>query len=239
MESRLLTSLSRRRRRAELMDQEGLGKTEHFAALRGLARINWLSRSDAILWPSIERLARANRCSTIRVLDLATGGGDVPLALMRRAMRTGLNLRIDGCDVSPQAVEFARRKGAGTGLSVSFFTLDVLNEALPAGYDVLTCSLFLHHLDEADAASFLRKAADATGRNLLINDLVRDPVAYALAWMGCHLLTRSPVVRHDGPVSVAAAFSLAEVRVLAQRAGLHNASLVRRWPRRFLLSWSR
>ena len=43
------------------MDQEGLHEPEHFAALQGLARINWLSRSDAILWPRIERLARANR----------------------------------------------------------------------------------------------------------------------------------------------------------------------------------
>jgi 2-polyprenyl-3-methyl-5-hydroxy-6-metoxy-1,4-benzoquinol methylase len=239
MGPQFLTSLSRRRRQAELMDQEGLGETDHVAALRGLARINWLSRSDAILWPPIESLARANRGATIRVLDLATGGGDVPLALARRALRSGVNVRIEGCDVSQQAVEFARRNGAAAGLSVSFFTLDVLNEALPAGYDVVTCSLFLHHLDEANAESFMRKAADATGRILLINDLVRGRVAFALAWTGCHLLTRSPVVRHDGPVSVAAAFSLSETRMLAQRAGLHGASLVRRWPRRFLLSWSR
>jgi 2-polyprenyl-3-methyl-5-hydroxy-6-metoxy-1,4-benzoquinol methylase len=239
MGPQFLTSLARRRRQSELMDQEGLGKAEHFAALEGLARINWLSRSDAILWPPIERLARANRGATIRVLDLATGGGDVPIALARRALRAGANVRIEGCDVSQQAVEFARRKGAAAGLSVSFFTLDVLNASVPTGYDVVTCSLFLHHLDEADAASFLRKAADATNRILLINDLVRGPAAFALAWTGCHLLTRSPVVWHDGPVSVAAAFSLAEARVLAERAGLHGASVDRRWPRRFLLSWSR
>jgi hypothetical protein len=85
----------------------------------------------------------------------------------------------------------------------------------------------------------LSRDADATGRILLINDLVRGPLAFALAWTGCHLLTRSPVVRHDGPVSVAAAFSLAEARMLATRAGLRGASVVRRWPRRFLLSWSR
>jgi 2-polyprenyl-3-methyl-5-hydroxy-6-metoxy-1,4-benzoquinol methylase len=239
MGPQFLTSLARRQRQAELMDQEGLCETQHFAALQGLARINWISRSDAILWPRIARLAKANRGSTIRVLDLATGGGDVPITLARRALRAGLDLQIEGCDVSQQAVEFARWKGAAAGLSVSFSTLDVLNDPLPAGYDVVTCSLFLHHLDEANAASFLRKAADAAGRILLINDLVRGPVAFALAWTGCHLLTRSPVVRHDGPVSVAAAFSLAEARMLALRAGLNNASLVRRWPRRFLLSWSR
>jgi len=239
MRPQFLTPFSRRRRRAELMDQPGLGETEHVAALQGLARINLLSRSDAILWPSIERLARTNRGSTIRVVDLATGGGDVPLALAQRALRAGLDVRIEGCDVSEQAIEIARRNGAAAGLSVSFFTLDVLNEALPAGYDIVTCSLFLHHLDDANAVALLRKAADVTGRILLINDLVRGPVAFALAWTGCHLLTRSPVVRHDGPVSVAAAFSLGEARMLAQRAGLASATLVRRWPCRFLLSWSR
>ena len=92
---------------------------------------------------------------------------------------------------------------ARRGLSVRFFNLDVLNEPIPAGYDVVTCSLFLHHLDEADACSFLRKAADAAGRLLLVNDLVRGPVGYLLAWSGCRLLSRSPVVWHDGPVSVA------------------------------------
>ncbi len=41
-----------------------------------------------------------------------------------------------------------------------------------------------------------------------------------LAWIGCHLLSRSPIVRHDGPVSVAGAYTIPEVRELAERAGL-------------------
>ena len=221
------------------MDQPGLDAAEHAHALRGLARLNRLSRSDAILWPAIEQLARRRGGSPIRVLDVASGGGDVPIALAKRAMRAGLRLEIEGCDVSPEAVRYARRQAEGTGLSLRFFNLDVLNEPIPAGYDVVTCSLFLHHLEEADACSFLRKAADATSGLLLVNDLVRGPVGYLLAWWACHFLTRSPVVWHDGPVSVAGAFTPAEVRKLAQSAGLEGANLTRHWPRRFLLSWSR
>ena len=82
--------LSKRCRQAELMDQPGLDAGEHAHALHGLARINRLSRSDAILWPAIERLARAGRGSPIRVLDVASGGGDVPIALAKRASRAGL-----------------------------------------------------------------------------------------------------------------------------------------------------
>jgi 2-polyprenyl-3-methyl-5-hydroxy-6-metoxy-1,4-benzoquinol methylase len=221
------------------MDQPGLDAAEHAHALHGLARINRLSRSDAILWPAIERLARNWGDSPIRVLDVASGGGDVPIALAKRALRSGLRVQVEGCDVSLEAVRYARRQAEQSGLSLRFFNLDVLNEPIPAGYDVVTCSLFLHHLAEAEASSFLRRAADATGRLLLVNDLVRGPIGYLLAWSACRLLTRSPVVRYDGPVSVAGAFTLAEVRELAERAGLEGVSLTRRWPRRFLLSWSR
>ncbi len=231
--------LSRRCRQAELMDQPGLDAAAHAHALRGLARINRLSRSDAILWPAIERLARTGGSSPIRVLDVATGGGDVPIALANRARAAGLSVQVEGCDVSAEAVRYARRQAEQSGLSLRFFNLDVLNEPIPPGYDVVTCSLFLHHLAEADASSFLRRAASATSRLLLVNDLVRGPVGYLLAWSACRLLSRSPVVRYDGPVSVAGAFTLAEVRELAEIAGLEGVSLVRRWPRRFLLSWSR
>jgi 2-polyprenyl-3-methyl-5-hydroxy-6-metoxy-1,4-benzoquinol methylase len=221
------------------MDQPDLPAAEHAHALRGLARINRWSRSDAILWPQIERLARAGGGSTIRVLDLATGGGDVPLALAKRASRAGLALEVAGCDVSPEAVRLARQQAEARGLAARFFNLDVMNEPIPAGYDVLTCSLFLHHLAEPDAGAFLRKAAAAANRLLLVNDLVRGPVGYLLAWSACRFLSRSAVVHHDGPVSVAGAFTLAEARKLAENAGLTDVTLTRHWPFRFLLSWSR
>jgi 2-polyprenyl-3-methyl-5-hydroxy-6-metoxy-1,4-benzoquinol methylase len=231
--------LSERRRMPELMDQPDLDVAEHERALRGLARINRFSRSDAILWPAIERLAHARGGALIRVLDVATGGGDVPIALAKRALRAGLAVEIEGCDVSPDAVCYARQRAEQSGLNLRFFDLDVLGAPIPSGYDVITSSLFLHHLDEDGACAFLRRAAEATSGLLLVNDLVRGPAGYLLAWLGCRFLSRSPVVWYDGPVSVAGAFSLAEARNLAVSAGLDGVSLTPRWPCRFLLSWSR
>ena len=223
----------------ELMDQPSLDSAEHNRALQGLARINRLSHSDAMLWPAIERLARSRSGAAIRVLDVATGGGDVPIALAKRTLRAGLAVEIEGCDVSPDAVQFARQRAEQSGLKLRFSEMDVRSEPIPEGFDIITCSLFLHHLDEPEARSFMRKAADATSRLLLVNDLIRGPAGYLLAWTGCRFLSRSPVVWHDGPVSVAGAFSLAEVRKLAASAGLEGVSLTRHWPCRFLLSWSR
>ena len=221
------------------MDRADLDAAEHLRALRGLARLNWLSRSDAILWPAIRGLAGARPDARLRVLDLASGSGDVPIALAKRALRLGLALDVAGCDKSEVAMRLARENAARENVSVSFATCDVLNEPIPSGHDVVTCSLFLHHLDESDACRFITQAASAARKLLLINDLVRSPAGYRLAWWASRLATRSAVVRHDGPVSVAAAFSLAEVRELAAAAGLDGAQLSRHWPERFLLSWSR
>ncbi len=221
------------------MDQPGLGTVEHTAALMGLGRINRISGSAAILWPAIESVARRNTGRTIRILDLATGGGDVPIMLARRARRAGLDIAIEGCDISPVAVAFAVRSANEAAVSVRFFRLDALNEPLPESPDIVTCSLFLHHLDDDEALRLLGKMAETARTTVLVNDLLRSWVGYGLAWTGCRLLSRSPIVHHDGPASVRAAFSLAEAGELARRAGLDGVRLSRRWPWRFLLSWSR
>jgi 2-polyprenyl-3-methyl-5-hydroxy-6-metoxy-1,4-benzoquinol methylase len=173
------------------------------------------------------------------VLDVATGAGDVPISLARRARRSGLEIGIDGCDISPVAIRFAARAADAAGVPVGFFPLAARNEPLPGGYDIVMCSLFLHHLGEDDAVGLLRDMAGAARSTILVNDLLRTWAGYGLAWTGCRLLSRSPIVHHDGPASVRAAFRLDEVRVLAERAGLAGVELRRRWPCRFLLSWSR
>jgi 2-polyprenyl-3-methyl-5-hydroxy-6-metoxy-1,4-benzoquinol methylase len=228
-----------RHREPEWMDQPGLDAQEHARALAGLGRINRLSRSAAILWLRIARLAREQSSSPLRVLDVACGGGDIPVSLARRASRAGLVVRVDGCDVSDEAVRFAQSIAARYGVDVGFFLLNALHDPIPERYDVITCSLFLHHLDQDDAILLLQRMAAATRRIVLVNDLERTRRGYWLAWVGCRLLTRSPIVWNDGPISVAAAFTGPEARTLAERAGLHGAAVTRHWPERFLLSWSR
>ena len=234
-----MTWINSRRREPELMDQPGLDADLHRQALSGLARVNLLSRSAASLWPEIRNLAqRLSR--PIRVLDVASGGGDVALVIARRAARRGLEVRVEGCDLSPVAVAYARERAEGSGVrNVGFFQLDALQSSWPEGYDAVTCSLFLHHLSESDAQRLLQKMAETARHLVLVNDLRRSRTGYALAWLGCRILSRSAVVHNDGPLSVAAAFTMGELRELAMRSGLVGATVIRRWPQRMLLVWKR
>lgn len=235
----MFTTLSRRRKQPELMDDPALSPAAHAQALRGLERINRWSSSAQILWPPILELARQAGPAGLRLLDVASGGGDVPIQLWREAQRHGVKLHIEGCDRSDHAVAFAQAAARAAGAEVRFFTLDALRQPIPRGYDILTCSLFLHHLDDGDVKPFLQNMAAAAGQLVLVNDLLRGLPGLLLAYVGTRLLSRSPIVHVDGPLSVRAAFTLDEVRTLAQEAGLHGATVAWRWPWRFLLSWRR
>ena len=120
--------------------------------------------------------------------------------------------------------------------AVNAFAHDVIRDPLPGGFDVATCSLFFHHLSDDDAVTVLgRMKAAATV--VLVNDLSRSRLGFAAAWVGCRVLTRSRVVRFDGPASVRSAFTPSEALALSERAGLRGAAVARRWPFRFLLTW--
>jgi SAM-dependent methyltransferase len=231
--------LAQRQREPEIMDDPALDPRRHRAALRGLARINRVSASVQTLWSAIRGLTGQADREPLRVLDVATGAGDIPIGLWQRARRSGISLDVDACDTSPRAVTFARQAAARLHASVSFFQLDVLRQEIPAGYDVVMASLFLHHLDEAQAGLVLRKMARAARRLVLVNDLRRDGLGWLLALAGSRLLTTSDTVRVDALRSVCAAFTLDEVRAVAADAGLHSVTVRRCWPRRLLLTWQR
>jgi SAM-dependent methyltransferase len=169
------------------------------------------------------------------VLDVATGSGDVPKKLAARAKRAGIPLEITGCDRSPTAIEEASRERC----DVRFFVHDALRDRLPTDFDAVTCSLFLHHLSEDDAVALLANMENAARHLILVNDLERSRFNYCAVWAACRLLTRSRVVRFDGPASVRSAFTPKEALALADRAGLHGATAASKFPCRFLLSWRR
>src|SRR5207302_6310066 len=86
----LSINLQQRSLQPEIMDQPGLDEGRHVQALRGLERINFWSGSARILWAPIVRLVRQTGRSSLRLLDIAAGAGDVPIRLWRKARRAGL-----------------------------------------------------------------------------------------------------------------------------------------------------
>lgn len=225
------------------MDSPALARSAHVRALRGLARLNRLSRAARIVWPSLRSLA-VNQSGgppgrAIRVLDVATGSGDIPIALAQRARRAGLAFDWHAADLSERALGEAAARATRAGVALRTFVADAVRGPLPGRYDAVICSLFLHHLDPPDAEAALAHLAGAAERLLIVCDLRRTRPGLALAACVPPIVTRSDVVRYDAVASARAAYTADEMRAMAQGAGLTGAVVRAAWPQRMLLTWER
>jgi 2-polyprenyl-3-methyl-5-hydroxy-6-metoxy-1,4-benzoquinol methylase len=224
----------------EIMDLPTIERGEHLRALRGLERINSFSHTAEQMLAPIVGMARAEKLTRLSLLDIACGGGDVPIKLCLAARRMGLEIDLTLLDRSPTAVGRAVEAGKRAGISCCGMEGDAL-AGLPDGrVDVVTNSLFLHHVPEdGQVVALLEGMGKLAGRMVVISDLCRSRVGYLAAVVGCRLLSRSRIVHHDGPVSVRAAWTVDELSEFADRAGLRGARITATWPRRMLLVWRR
>ncbi len=226
--------LDRRELVGELMDDPALDAREHEQALRGLARLNRLSNASG---PIVRAISAHDSRRDATLLDVASGSGDV----LMHVLRSVPDVCAHACDISPVACHRIESRAASAGLPVRVVEVDALSPGSlgDGAYDVVMNALFLHHLERDDALRLLRsmREALAPGGLLVISDLLRTRLNYAMALAASRLVTRSGVVHTDALLSVRAAFSMEEARSLAADAGLVGAVLRRVWPERFLLTW--
>lgn len=223
------------------MDQPGLPTDSHHRALAGLGRLNFFSRSAQLLQHRILKLAKRLDKREFTVCDIASGGGDVPLALVQLMKKRGITLRITGLDVSSVAIDYAAALATKHRLpsQLQFKQADAIHDGIAGQYDIAMSSLFLHHLDPPDGQLLLQNMASSARHLMMVNDLRRSEMGYWLAHLACRTLSRSPIVHVDGPRSVQGAFTCAEVTEMCRTVGLDKTEIVKRWPFRFLLTWER
>ena len=219
----------------EIMDDPKLPVHDHQQALRGLARLNRASGIESSMFRMIRRFLRERPDRRLRVLDVASGSGDVPIAWVRRARREGWRLDLTLADNRQTACDEQQRRAALGDVSVQSIQLDCLAGSLPTGFDVVTCSLFFHHLTNPQVFQLLQNMQASTSGGLLLCDLERSRLNMELVRIASRCLTRSPVVHHDAITSVRAAFTMNEFREIASSALARPFEMKRVFPCRFVL----
>jgi hypothetical protein len=83
----------------------------------------------------------------------------------------------------------------------------------------------------------LRESARVCRSAVVIGDLDRSRLAWAMTWLVTRVTSRSHIFHVDGPRSVRAAYRPAEARALAAQAGLDGSVVHAVFPLRWLLFW--
>lgn len=221
----------------ELMDEPAQDRAELARSLADLRAVNrWLGGTRVVLH-HLEALFERHPRASYRILDLATGSGDIPLRVARWARERGAEVEIVATDNHAGTLALARAHTAADP-AVRTEMADALDLRWPDGsFDVALLSTALHHFDdEGDCLRVLREMDRVSRIGLIVNDLARSRAAL----LGARLLAATvwrthPVTRHDGPLSILRSFTPAELRGLAARAGFERARVKAHLPFRVAL----
>jgi Methyltransferase domain len=206
----------------EILDSDYCSALEAKDVLAVLGRINRWFGGVATTQKMVERVAQATGAKNFSLLEVAAGLGEVPEQVCTQVARRGIKLDVTLLDRAQSHLP-ARNCGNGNRTAKnSSIVADAL--ALPFGdgaFDVVSCSLFAHHLNLQSLAQFVREGLRVSRRALLINDLIRHPVHLALVYASFPIM-RSRVAWLDGLTSVRRAYVPSEIRsVLASACSSH------------------
>lgn len=192
--------------------------------LDDLARFN--RRGGELSWELLRALAPRDAAS---LLDVGTGGADIPRDLLRRAEAASLRLSVTATDVRPEIVEVARTRSTGVAnLEICLARADTLDFA-DASFDVVHSSLLVHHLEPSEVTVLLREMRRVARLGVIVNDVDRRRLWWVCAKVLGTLATRNEYTRNDAPLSVARAYRPHELAGLAAQAGLREVR--RLWAR--------
>ena len=211
------------------MDADAVDGEELARSLRDLEGVNrWLGGTRVLL-ESLGPLLEREIGRELRLLDVATGAADIPLALAHWARERRIALRIVATDTHPATLAVARKRVAGES-SIEVQRADALRLPYADGsFDFAMCNTALHHFDPVDAKRVLAELWRVSRRGVVVTDLTRSYLGMAGVRLLAGTLWRGhPVTRHDGPVSIRASYIPLELRAMAREAGLGEPTM-RSW----------
>lgn len=210
---------------AELIDEPGIALEELSANLRDLERVNRLFGGTRLSLRYLRPMLHRPYTDELRILDVATGGADIPTAIARWARRRGRRVRIVGVDNNPQMLR-ATEDRIREYPEISLDLADALALPYPPGsFEVVLCSLALHHLTFTEGITLLA-SMDKIGRwGFIVNDLIRSWHGYLGTWLAMHIFCRGRMVRHDGPISIRRAYTVSELRTMIEEAGVEGVRI--------------
>jgi 2-polyprenyl-3-methyl-5-hydroxy-6-metoxy-1,4-benzoquinol methylase len=203
----------------EMMDRDQPVSAELERDLERIRQLNrWFGSYRLVLSFIRDWIKPADK---LRVVDMATGSGDIPRLIVDHSRKISAKVEIDALDRQPATLEIARRLSADYP-EISYREANILEWDSVKAYDIALCTLALHHFSNEDAVRLLRRCREVSKRFVLVSDLRRSFSLVAGVYLLTTLIFREPMTRYDARLSAIRAFSFSEMRDLALRAGWEN-----------------
>jgi 2-polyprenyl-3-methyl-5-hydroxy-6-metoxy-1,4-benzoquinol methylase len=200
----------------EMMDRPQPVSAELERDLERLRQLNRWFGSHRLVLNFMRRWIKPH--TRTRIVDLATGSGDIPRLIANYARGIRAQVEIDALDRQSATLEIAQKLSSGYP-EICYREADILEWNSVETYDIALCTLALHHFSDEDAVSVLRRCRQLSRRFVLVSDLRRGFLLPTGVYFLTAMIFREPMTRHDARISAVRAFSFTEMRNLALRAG--------------------
>lgn len=186
----------------ELLDSDAGTAREIERTLADLRRINRWFGGVSTTASLLRQVAGETGRRELNVLDVGAGPGEAVLEAQRALAAEHITVRVSLLD---RVATHLPRNGTPTVVA------DALNLPFAANsFDVVSCSLFIHHLERDQIIAFVNEALRVCRVAVGINDLQRSAAHLALIYAGFPLF-RSRLTRHDAVASVKRAYTAEEL----------------------------
>ena len=228
-----LVDTSHRSSEIEIMDDFTMEGALFRDTLDKLEIINRFLGGNSVTIKGLKKLLKnQSKNKTITIVDLGCGNGDVLRDVSKFGRKNNYSFKLIGIDANPAAIDYARELSKEYS-ELSFKTIDILSEDFKKqSYDVVLCTLFLHHLKNEELISFLKKTTENATIGLVVNDLHRHKLAYYLFKL-IGFFIKNKMVRQDGLTSVLRAFKRKDLENIAKEIKVHF-SIEWKWAFRYL-----
>lgn len=228
-----LVDTSRRSSATEMMDDFTLEGDMFRDTLDKLETINRLLGGNSVTIKGLKNLLKTqSKSKVIKILDLGCGNGDILRDVAKFGRKNNYRFKLIGIDANYAAIQYAKELSKDYP-ELSFETIDIFSEEFKEHtYDIILCTLFLHHFKNEELVSFLKPTAQKATIGVVVNDLHRHRLAYYLFKL-ISLFIKNKMVREDGLTSVLRAFKRKDLEAILRQVQV-PFSIKWKWTFRYL-----
>jgi hypothetical protein len=195
----------------EILDIYDLSPAELKKVYNFIERVNRFYGGRRVIRKFLEHEVSNNRVAdNICILDLASGSCDIPIYISEWAMTKGIRMEYTCLEKNKCIVKETNDKINTDKIKV--LENDVFFYKPEKMYDYVTVSMFMHHLNIREIIEVINKYREITKIAFVINDLLRSPVFYLMAWF--RTIFSSAVVKNDARLSIKNGFTIKEIKCI-------------------------
>lgn len=196
----------------ERMDQPDCDPAQLINTYRQFKRVNRLFARPGTLYARYIR-PYLSKSHSVSILDIGSGGGDIPLYIAKRAEQDGFLIRITAIDTDQRSLEFSRKNSR---LDTITYHRCAISEILAdqTQYDLVISNHLLHHLPDEEIIPFLQTTTQVARFAVFLSDIHRSEVSQFMFKLITQPFFHDSFVVEDGLTSIRRSYTPKELSLI-------------------------